>query len=92
MILINYLLTLSYFLKIYGCGASKFSIPKEILRNFIEDGFSISNIASLLSVSEKTIYRRMQEYNLKKQVYTDIDDREITKIVKDLIEEFPSCG
>lgn len=34
----------------------------------------------------------MQEYNLKKQVYTDIDDREITKIVKDLIEEFPSCG
>lgn len=25
-------------------------------------------------------------------MYTDIDDREITKIVKDLIEEFPSCG
>ena len=43
-------------------------------------------------MSEKTVYRRMQEYSLKKRVYTDIDDRELNKIVMDLIEEFPSCG
>ncbi|CAG2202198.1 unnamed protein product [Mytilus edulis] len=45
-------------------GAPKFIIPKEILNNLLEDGFLISDIANLLSVSERTIYRRMDEYGV----------------------------
>jgi hypothetical protein len=36
----------------------------EYLNNFISDGFKISYIAKLLGVSERTIYRRMQQFNL----------------------------
>ena len=48
--------------------------PKSILSNFISDGFKISYIAKLLGVSERTIYRRMQQFNLYVENFSDISD------------------
>ncbi|XP_076081010.1 uncharacterized protein LOC143051900 isoform X2 [Mytilus galloprovincialis] len=73
-------------------GAPKFIIPKEILNNLLEDGFLISDIANLLSVSERTIYRRMDEYGLKKEYFTDIEDGALEDLITNVITEFPFCG
>ncbi|KAJ8310420.1 hypothetical protein KUTeg_012285 [Tegillarca granosa] len=48
------------------CGPPEFSIPENIIRNFIDDGFTIKEMSKLLSVSEKTVYRRMQKGGIAK--------------------------
>ena len=45
-----------------GPGAPAFDIPKLILEGHLEEGFNIREIASMLSVSESTVYQRMQGY------------------------------
>ena len=42
-----------------ACGAPEYLICKSVLEGYLEDGFNIKDIASLLSVSETTAYRRM---------------------------------
>ena len=53
-------------------SAPKFIIPKEVLQNLIDDSCLISEISNILCVSERTVYRRMEEYNLSKQNFTEI--------------------
>ncbi|KAL5017212.1 hypothetical protein ScPMuIL_006801 [Solemya velum] len=72
-------------------GAPKYSIPGDVLENLLEDGFSISDVAALLSVSERIIYRKMQEYGLSKIQFSDIDSDELDNVLK-AIDEFPFCG
>lgn len=62
------------------------------MNNLLEDGFLISDIANLLSVSERTIYRRMDEYGLKKEYFTDIEDGALEDLITNVITEFPFCG
>ena len=50
-------------------GAPKFLIPKEVLENLFDDGCLISEVSNILCVSERTIYRRMEEYGLKKMSF-----------------------
>jgi hypothetical protein len=42
-------------------GRLKFDIPIEQLVYLLDNGFKVTDIASLLCVSEKTIYRRLQD-------------------------------
>ena len=37
----------------------EYLISRFVLEGYLEDGFNIKDIASLLSVSESTVYRRM---------------------------------
>jgi hypothetical protein len=76
----------------YGCGPPHFDIPKSILSNFICDGFKISYIAKLLGVSERTIYRRMQQFNLYVENFSDISDDVLFPEVGKTVKEFPFCG
>ena len=48
-------------------GRPKFDITREMLIIYLETGFSQRDIAKLLKVSEKTIQRRVNEYNLDNQ-------------------------
>ena len=41
-----------------GCGAPEYLISKSVLESYLEDGFKIKDIASLLSVSESTVYHK----------------------------------
>ena len=59
------------------CGAPKFFIPKSVLQSWLDEDFTIAEIAKLLCVSESTVYRRMREYNLSKLAFTDISDQEL---------------
>ena len=47
-------------------GALKFKIPKYILENLLEDGFTIKETPVIICVAERTIYRQVNEYNLSK--------------------------
>ena len=55
-------------------GNLKYEIPKEVLQCYLEEDFKISEIATMFSVSESTIYRRMRSYNLSKLDFSDISD------------------
>ncbi|KAL3871118.1 hypothetical protein ACJMK2_039137 [Sinanodonta woodiana] len=73
-------------------GTPEFVIPKCILQNLIDDGFLISDIAKLLSVSESTVYRRMRKYDIAKVDFSNMNDDEIGIHVGKVIKEFPFCG
>ena len=74
------------------CGPPKFNIPKTIIQNLIDEGFLISSIAKLLSVSESTIYRRMQQYGIEKQNFASISDDALDQILGETVKEFPFSG
>ena len=73
-------------------GAPTFDIPKSVLENHIEEGFMIKEIASMLSVSESTIYRRMQAYGLSSLDFSDISDEDLDYHMSELSMDFPFCG
>ena len=52
----------------------------------------IKEIASMLSVSESTIYRRMQTYGLSSLDFGDISDEDLDYHMTELSMEFPFCG
>ncbi|KAH3805258.1 hypothetical protein DPMN_133555 [Dreissena polymorpha] len=70
----------------------KYDIPKEILVTLIESGFKITEISKLLSVSERTIYRQMNKFNITCYDFTDIDDLNLETEVRHVIAEFPRVG
>ncbi|CAC5358400.1 unnamed protein product [Mytilus coruscus] len=74
------------------CGPAKFDIPKSVLKNVLENGFKISDITKLLSVSESTIYRRMSQLGLSKMNFTQIDDSDLDLTLGQIMKEFLLCG
>ena len=69
-------------------GEPKYSISKETLENLIEAGFQKHEFLKLLSLSERTIYRRMVEFNLAVHKFTAIDGRRLQEEVKRIKENF----
>ncbi|KXJ10280.1 hypothetical protein AC249_AIPGENE17520 [Exaiptasia diaphana] len=63
-----------------------------MLESFMEEGFSVAEIALMFSVSESTIYCRMRIYNLSKLHFSDISDNELDVHMLQIAHEFPRCG
>ena len=49
-------------------------------------------MSALLGISERTIYRRMGEFNLKKINFSDVDENQLDHEIIQITEEFPYCG
>ena len=50
-------------------------------------------LAMMFSVSNKTIYRRLQEFELPVRTsYSDISEAELDAIILDILYNFPNCG
>ena len=75
-----------------ACGAPEYLISKSVLEGYLEDGFNIKDIASLLSVSESTVYRRMGRYGLSQLQFTEITESELDEVVEEITRQYPSCG
>ncbi|KAH3895650.1 hypothetical protein DPMN_019815 [Dreissena polymorpha] len=73
-------------------GAPQLNIPKTVLENLVENGFKSIDIARLLAVSERTVYRRMMRYGLSKQSFSTLTDDNLDEHVTEVIKEFPFCG
>ena len=63
-----------------------------MLENLLDEGFTIKEMSTLLSVSESTIYRRMNRYGLNKFEFTDISDEELDAEINKITKEYPYCG
>jgi len=70
----------------------KCDISKETLERLIDSGFKIREIATLLHISEKTVYRRMNQFGLRKHSFTYIDEETLQLEVSELTTEFPRLG
>ena len=62
-----------------SCGAPEYVISKDVLEGYLEDGFKTKEIALLLSVSERTVYRRMGRHSLSQLQFTVITDDDFNK-------------
>ena len=74
------------------CGAPEYLISKSVLESYLDEDFLIKDIATLLSVSESTIYRRMGSYGLSKMQFTEISDEELDRVMGDITSEYPFSG
>ena len=74
-----------------GCHTSKFFIPKIFLENFIQEGFTVREISAIAGVSERTIYRRMTEYDLKIRDFSKVSDNQLDLEVLALTNDYPFC-
>ncbi|CAB4042126.1 tRNA (uracil-O(2)-)-methyltransferase, partial [Paramuricea clavata] len=73
-------------------GNLKYEIPKEVLQSYLEEDFKISEIATMFSVSQSTIYRRMRFHGLSKLDFSDISDEQLDTYVRSIAKDFPLCG
>ena len=49
-------------------------------------------MSALLGISERTVYRRMDEFNLKNINFSDVDKNQPDHEIIQITEEFPYCG
>ena len=78
---------------IRGSGRPKFDIRYEQLAYLLENRFTVSEIANMLSVSERTVYRRMSDFSLSvREHYASISDDHLDRIVREIKQQFPMCG
>ena len=51
------------------------------------------DIAKMLYVSVKTVYRRLEENGLSmRDTYAVLTEQDLDEIIKNILEEFPNCG
>ena len=53
-------------------GTNKFVIPKILIENLIDDGFSVKEMSNILYLSERTVLIRMVEYGLTVRNFSNI--------------------
>lgn len=74
-------------------GRPKIYISPNQLEYFLEKGFKGTDIAKMLCVSTKTIYRRLQEFGLPVHAsYSAVSEAELDAIILDTLHNFPNCG
>ena len=75
-------------------GRPKFHIPHEQLQGLRSLGFTWNAVAQMLGVSDKTIRRRREEYNMSEHggLFSDISDDEIDTLVKHGLEVSMNSG
>ena len=74
-------------------GRPQYLIPQDVLGSLLETGFSVPQIASILSVSIRTARRRMTKYGLTiRAMYSILSQQELDTVVCSIQQEFPLCG
>ena len=74
-----------------GSHTNKFVIPQIFLENLIQEGFTVRVISAITGVSEKTICRRMTEYDLKIRDFSKVSDNQLDLKVLPLTNDYPFC-
>ena len=72
-------------------GSDKFVILKILIENLIDDGFSVKEMCNILCVSERTVLRRMVQYDLKMRNFSNISDHQLDSDVLALTNDYPFC-
>lgn len=81
------------YIKTAGRGCPKFDIPFEMLDFFVEANFKVRDISNILHISERTVKRRLQEFDLGiRSRYSDITDEQLGHLVGGILCEHPNIG
>ena len=75
-----------------SCHTNKFVVPKIFSENLIQEGFTVREISAIASVSERSIYRRMTEYDLKIRDFSKVSHNQCGLEVLALTNGYPFCG
>eukprot|EP00794_Sanderia_malayensis_P002431 gene2431-2796_t len=76
-----------------GCrGRPKINIAEDQLQLYLDYRFTLTTIATIFSVSTKTIQRRISECKLARSVFTRISNDLLDEQIADILKEFPNCG
>ncbi|XP_062849133.1 uncharacterized protein LOC134311422 isoform X2 [Trichomycterus rosablanca] len=74
-------------------GRPKLCVSKDHLEHLLEIGLAVPNICKLLGVSQKTIRRRMTEWNLSvRDSYSQVSDEELDSLVLAVKKDSPNLG
>ena len=73
-------------------GTNKFVIPKTLIENLIDDGFSVNEMPNVLCVSGRTVLRGMVEYGLTIRNFSNISDDQLDFDVLALTKDYPFCS
>ena len=68
-------------------------VTENQLLYFVEHGFTAVDTARMLGVSESTIRRRLQEFNIEStRPFSAMSDLDLDNTVKNIKEQFPNAG
>ena len=74
-------------------GRPKFMVTENQLLYFVEHGFTAVDTSRMLGVSESTIRRRLQEFNIEStRPFRAMSDLDLDNTVKNIKEQFPNAG
>ena len=77
---------------IRGRGRPPLEIPEDQLRFLLENDFKIRDIAGIFACSTRTIQRRMRDYGIDPNHFSDISDSHLDEVVGELAVRLPDCG
>ena len=72
-------------------GRPKFVITREQLMNLRETGMTWAKIATGLNVSERTLYRRVREFDIDGS-FSEISNTELDELLKSILAVTPRAG
>lgn len=76
-----------------GPGHPKIVLEREKLKNLLDTQLPVSCIAKCLGVSRRTIFRRMQEFDLSvRGTYSTMNDQELDNIISAIKNQMPNAG
>lgn len=74
-------------------GRPKLDISRNQLEYYLEKGFKGADIAKMLRVSDKTVYRRLHEFGISVRAsYSSMSEAELDAVIQDILHNFPNCG
>ena len=74
-------------------GRPMFNIPRSQLVYLVENYFTVPQIAGIIGVSVRTIFRRMEQYGISiRAQYAEITDDELDLMTRSIQSSFPMCG
>ena len=73
-------------------GRPKKTMDARELQRLLNMRVSIKDIAFMYGVNERTVWRRIKEYNLIKAEYSDTSDEALDKHIQDILAFHPNAG
>ena len=74
-------------------GRPMFNVPRSQLVNLVENHFTVPQIADIIGVSVRTIFRRMEQYGISiRAQYAEITDDELDLITRSIQSSCSMCG